>query len=67
MNRVIQARVSSGLDLDGDGGDGDKWKDWRNILVLESSWRLSSSGEGGIKDDSWVSGIGNWVDGGSIY
>lgn len=35
--------------------------------MLESNWRLSSSGEGGIGDASWVSEIGNWVDGGSIY
>lgn len=24
-------RVNSGLDLDGDGEDEKKWKDWRNI------------------------------------
>lgn len=35
--------------------------------MLESNWRLSSSGEGGIRDASWVSEIGNWVDDGSIY
>lgn len=64
---MIQAGVNSGLDLDGDGEDEKKWKDWRNISVLESNWRLSSSGEGGIRDASWVSEIGNWVDNGSIY
>ena len=34
--------------------------------MLESNWRLSSR-EGGIRDASWVSEIGNWVDDGSIY
>lgn len=55
------------LDLDGDHGDGKKWKDWRNAQALDSNWRLNSSGEEGISNDSCVSGIGCWVDVGPFY
>lgn len=52
LNKIIQARDNSILDLDGHSGDGEEWKDWRNICALESNWRLSSSGEGGVKEHS---------------
>lgn len=64
---MIQASGNSGLDFDGDHGDGEKWKDQKNVQVLGFNQILSDgSGEGGF-DDSWVSGISCQVDGGPFY